>query len=427
MNKYFLIVIIFLSVSCKQQDERINNWQDDIKYLKNELPKRHKDLFFSMSKKEFKTRLDNLSGEVNELTDFEICMKLQQLIAKIGDSHTNINYKKYINRNKIIIHRFYWFKDGIYFMDPLYKHSIEKINGYPVEQIIDSLSTLITIDNNAMLKNNTLGFLQSLQILEYFGFVNPNLPQFNVENSKGKVFFTLESHNNFLSRIDSLKRLGENPKNKNWYLEIFPDSIPFTWTKRKVFFRDKYFKDSGIYYVQYNKCWSKELEEQYGDKGKAKRMPSFREFEQKVIETIDSNDITRFIFDLRFNKGGNSPQGTAFIEKLSKIDKLNREGILFVIIGRDTYSSAILNAMDFKSTTKAIFVGEETEGSPNHFGDAKSFELPKTGVIVQYSTKYFKRTENNIKTLKPDIEIEISYNDFIKGIDPVFDWIIMYK
>jgi hypothetical protein len=94
-----------------------------------------------------------------------------------------------------------------------------------------------------------------------------------------------------------------------------------------------------------------------------------------------------------------------------------------VVLGRATFSSAILNAMDFKRLTNAIFVGEETSGKPNHFGEVKSFQLPTSKLSVNYSTKYFKMTDENVNTIAPDVKIEMSFSDFMKGVDPVYEWV----
>ena len=61
--------------------------------------------------------------------------------------------------------------------------------------------------------------------------------------------------------------------------------------------------------------------------------------------------------------------------------------------------------------TNAVFVGEETGGKPNHFGEVKSFQLPSSKLPVSYSTKYFKRTDENMNTITPDVKIELSFSD----------------
>jgi C-terminal processing protease CtpA/Prc len=109
---------------------------------------------------------------------------------------------------------------------------------------------------------------------------------------------------------------------------------------------------------------------------------------------------------------------------MAEIKKINERGKLYVILGRFTFSSAIINAMDFSNKTQAIFVGEETSGKPNHYGEVRSFTLPNSGLNINYSTKYFKRSEKNLKTITPDHIIETSFKDFKEGKDPVYDWII---
>ena len=80
--------------------------------------------------------------------------------------------------------------------------------------------------------------------------------------------------------------------------------------------------------------------------------------------------------------------------------------------------------LDFKKNTNAIIVGEATSGKPNHFGEVKSFILPNSKIKTYYSTKYFKRTENNTKTITPDIKIVNSFTDFKAGKDNILSWIL---
>ncbi len=418
MKIYIFTVLILITLICKSQNERITKWHDDIQYLKTELPKRHFNLFFKLSKEEFENELDYITMQIEQLDDFEIALKIQQLITKLGDSHTNVGYGNFIDKNKILPFRLLWFNDGIFFFrvnegnNILIGKKINKINGFGINQIIDSLSTLITVDNQAIIKKNIVNMLTSIQLLEFFEFVSGNIMQLEIESSDGEIF----KHEIY---IDSL--------GKKRPVSLQTDTIPFTLLNPRMFFRDIYFKNEGVYYLQYNKCWSKELEELYGKKDKAYYMPSFKEFEQNVFNTIETKPVDKLIIDLRHNSGGNSLQGTEFITKLSKYKIINQKGKLFVIVGRRTFSSAILNVMDFKRLTHAILVGEETSGKPNHFGEVKSFRLPSSGLIVEYSTKYFKRTDKEINSIIPDYVIEMNYTDFIKGIDPVYDWIINYR
>lgn len=173
----------------------------------------------------------------------------------------------------------------------------------------------------------------------------------------------------------------------------------------------------------YNVCWSRELEVQYGNKEKAAKIPSFKEFEEQVFRVLNNGNIDKIIFDMRSNGGGHSMQGTVFIEKLAAFLNTNPKIKTYVVLGKNTFSSAILNAMDFKRLTNSIFIGEETAGKPNHFGEVRKFQLPTSNLSVSYSTKYFKRTDENLNTITPDVLIETSFADYVKGIDPVYEWV----
>jgi C-terminal processing protease CtpA/Prc len=152
-------------------------------------------------------------------------------------------------------------------------------------------------------------------------------------------------------------------------------------------------------------------------------LPSFTEFRDKIFKTIQLQDIHKLIFDIRLNSGGNSIQGSGLIKELAVVEKLKPKGKLYVVIGRKTYSSAVINAIDFLENTSAIFAGEETGGKPNHFGEVRTFQLPDSKSQVNYSTKYFKKTEKDIPALPPDVVIEEGFENFKAGIDPVFVWI----
>lgn len=80
--------------------------------------------------------------------------------------------------------------------------------------------------------------------------------------------------------------------------------------------------------------------------------------------------------------------------------------------------------MDFTNMTNAILVGEETSGKPNHLGEIRSLKLPSSALSLQYSTKYFKRTDKDLKTITPEKIIESSFTEFKHGHDPVVEWIL---
>jgi hypothetical protein len=63
--------------------------------------------------------------------------------------------------------------------------------------------------------------------------------------------------------------------------------------------------------------------------------------------------------------------------------------------------------VDLEASTNAIFVGEATGGSPNHFGDAVEVELPAAGLIARVATIHWETAgpDDERLTHEPDIEV----------------------
>ncbi len=409
----FLIGIALIQTIYTQNKNRID-WKTDLNYLAKELPEKHYNLFTVQNKEYFFSGLKSIQLEAEYLTDFQIALKIQQLIAKFGDSHTMLNFTSLIDKDQILPIHLFWTSDGLHILhttpenEKLLGCQLLSINKVPITTVIDSLSTLFAIDNQSIVKHSIPRFIPYLQILECFGFTNEKQIELELKTNTSQTQTYL---------------LKPSEMNRNNRISFKPDSIAFCVKNENVFFTDRYYPNEMTYYILYNKCWSKEIESEYGNKEKAEKMPSFKEFEKKIFNTLMNSSTDKIIFDLRYNGGGNSLQGTAFIEKLAEFLKKNPKIQPYVVLGRSTFSSAILNAMDFKRLTNAIFVGEETSGKPNHFGEVRNFQLPSSNLYVNYSTKYFKRTDEELSTITPDILIEMSFSDFTKGIDPVFEWI----
>ena len=413
MKNVILLTFLFACLTAFSQSDKKIDWNSDIAFIKVELPKNHYNLYLVKSEQDFFTGLDDISKIQNQLSDFEVAVKLQQLIATFGDSHTTLSLERFLDFNKILPIRLMWFSDGLWIQsttksnETILGTKITKINGKAINEVIDSLSTISVIDNQASVKKSVPKIIPDVQFLEYFGFT-----------SRPEIELTLEKNGETLDYT-----LNPEQMNKNNMVRVLPNPIPLCLQNTRLPFWSKVLTNDNVFYIQYNKCWSREYPPS-GFKGNIQELPSFSDFHKAIVDSIEKNDFKKVVFDIRFNGGGNSAQGTELIKDLSNIDKINDKGKLFVITGRDSYSSAIINIMDFKNSTNAILVGEETSGKPNHLGEIKSLKLPSSALTLQYSTKYFKRTDKDFKTITPDIIIEPSFPDFENGKDPVFEWIL---
>ena len=242
------------------------------------------------------------------------------------------------------------------------------------------------------------------QLLSHFGFSDTEKVSLQVVNESGT-----EEH----MAITLPASLGE-------MADIQVEAIPLGWQDQKAYFREHYFEGEKIYFIQYNRCWSREVEEDFGSGATALFMPSFKEFEKQVFQVLRKKEVDKLIFDLRFNSGGHPAQGKSFIENLHKA-KIKGKGKFYLLVGRKTSSEALINAIDYMNYDGVVVVGEESGGRPNHFGDVKRFVLPESGLIVSLATTYFQLLEEDPGAISPDVQAPETFNLFIEGVDPALE------
>lgn len=347
-----------------------------------------------------------------------VALKIQQIIAKQGDSHTSISWGNLIEKSENLPFQVYWFNEGIYVTATTKNNAmllgakLLTINGFPINQVIDSLSTLITVDNEVIVKYTCSEMIRLTQVLNYFGFVNIGQTQLEIELNGG-----------LLSKYD-LKSEPFLQKN----IISYHNDLNFSLKGTQSYFWDRYIEEEKIYYIKYNSCISKEFENRRlkhlnGECQIDENAPSFTEFQEKILKTIKQKKVEKLIFDMRINSGGSGSEVRRFIKELSKNEAINKKDRLFVVVGRKTFSAAINLIADFKRSTNATIIGEKTAGMPNHYGCVNRIQLPNSKLNAYYSTKYIKREKFDYKTIIPDVIIEESFTDYKNGIDSVYEWI----
>lgn len=413
MKSFWILPLLLLLIipGLFAQSEEVIDWDYEIDLLARELSEKHPDLFFNTDSAWYFHAMRQLASETTGKSLFQISIELQQVIAAMGDAQTQINYHFLVEKNKILPIEFYWFEDGIYVLkadkayEALLGNKLTAINDVSIEVVIDSLATLLVLDNQSVLLNQIPRMLVWFQVLEHFGFASGEELSLTVLRTKNG---------------EELKRIIYLPVELGEMLAVQPSSLPLGWQDQKSFFREQYFENEHLFYIQYNRCWSREAEEDYGSGASALFMPSFKEFEKEVFPVLKKKEIDKLVFDIRFNKGGHASQGTEFINKICKTLPKNH-GDIFVLVGRVTNASAIINTVDFMKREKVTLVGEETSGKPNHFGEVNRFVLPESRLIVSYPTRYFTLLDEDLPTIVPDVLTPLGFDQFMKGIDPAME------
>jgi C-terminal processing protease CtpA/Prc len=146
-----------------------------------------------------------------------------------------------------------------------------------------------------------------------------------------------------------------------------------------------------------------------------------------MFKELEGKELDYFIIDLRHNTGGNSAVIKPLIDGLKSFKKKSPDTWIYVVIGRKTYSSGLMAAIDITSALPATLIGEPTGGSPNSFGELQTKELPNSRLPISYSVKYFKLTDGASKTIEPDIYISPTIEDYKANNDVVLNRIFEEK
>ena len=86
----------------------------------------------------------------------------------------------------------------------------------------------------------------------------------------------------------------------------------------------------------------------------------------------------------------------------------------------------MVNTIDFKKETNAIILGEPPADRPNSYSENNEMKLPNSGVVVSFSTRYYKFLEQDTPAFEPDIRIDPDWKSFREGRDTVMEWIRDY-
>jgi hypothetical protein len=382
-------------------------WLEVLDFLQYELPKRHKNLYFQTSEANYLAQIHSLRNELNRLERPVINSEIAKIVASVGDAHTSIDIPVYY----LCPLEFYWFKDGIYAINTtksdevLRYKKITHIDGMDIGTVIAKMSTMISHENNSYLKAMlpkylpAIEFLYGLQIARTingltitYESVSGNVSEWFVPSYPFSEYQEQLNENRVAFPVDNLPLFRRDPDRHYWM---------------------EYLKKPRTLYFKYNIC--KEMAEE-----------SVQAFGERLLDVIREDAPEKLVIDMRNNTGGNSTLLDPFIDTLAKCDQINQQGRLFVIIGRDTFSSALLNVFSLKNKTHALLVGEPTGGKPNCYGEVLRVKLEQSGLRISYSTKYYQLIEDDhMPSLFPDVQLEYAIQDYLGLSDPCMEYILL--
>ncbi len=436
-KKYFLLSIVvsslLFSVTHAQNSLQLTKqqWLEDLYYATKTLIDKHPDIYYRISEDKFKLIVAKAEQNIKRsYTDEECLAAIRQVVASIHDGHTRLGINNLPGFRDIFPVRMYAFSDGIFITGISEKYAkligakVIKIGQLSPEEALARAGTLAFADN-AFSQNNQAPLIVITCKLAYGLGITERVDKLSlvVETSEG-------------SREEILLSAVTPPGANNMLngLDLGPEGIPFasafTGTEKELPLYLKHLDGNHNYwfehdkkhralYMQFNLVVHQEEE-------------SFDRFYKRMFAYMDKNatGIDTFIIDLRFNSGGNGLMVLPFMNEIIKRDHINRIGHLYILIGRRSFSAAVLLAAEMMLHTRALLVGEPAGAAQNMFSDmVNRGTLPNSRATLFVSSEYFNIAwpANNNCTIPPHFPAPFSSVDFFSGRDPALDAIFANK
>ena len=390
--------------------------------MAEEMPKRHNNLFHTMTRERFEAAVKRLDERIPQLARHQIIVEMARIVAMVGDGHTALaptRDPKIAFRSLPV--KLYLFKDGLFIraaqreQAELLGARVLRIGNASVEDAIRRAGEIIGRDNEMDVLFFAPHLLVMPEILHALGLIE----------EMGSARFTIEQGG----------RRREIVLHPAGAVDLIPPDTDTTWLPKPgwVDMRDaakaaaplwlkdptdkfwfEYLKDSRTVYAQINQVTNKETE-------------TFADFSKRLLAFVEANAVEKLILDLRLNRGGNGELLRPLEIGLIK-SKIDERGRLFTIMGRSTWSAAQFLLNRLEKYTNTIFVGEPSGSRGNVYGDSRKITLPNSGITVRVSVYYWQDWSpwDMRQWTAPHLTAELTSEDYRANRDPALLAVLNY-
>ena len=395
------------STSTTVLDGAVRRWAEDMQALGDGVRRIHPNPFWRQSEAEFDASLTAAPHHLAQLDDIDARAEVMRLTAQI-DGHTGV----YLGEAGFHLYAIHLYEFGGDFAviaaadAALVGATVLSIDGVPVADAAAAVAPYSPFDNESTIDLVVPTLLTTPEVLRAAGVIDDMAaPHYVVRLTDGSE-----------REID--------PDQLSWEEFVATDPKPIGMTKiasiPALARIDEPFwttvldaaPDGGeALYLQYN-----EVVRTSGPR-------SIDQLADEIDAALSGGNITRLVVDLRYNPGGNVREYAPLLSVLTTNPTLAAPRSLVVLIGRQTFSAAVLLATELDNLTNAVFVGEPTGGSPNLYADPSPLTLPNSGIVVNVSSEFFEAggLSDLRDAIAPDIAVTVGLDDFLAGRDPVLD------
>jgi C-terminal processing protease CtpA/Prc len=388
-------------------------WRDDLRFMTAEMERNHKNLYHSISREEFGRRVAALDARIPSLARHQIIVAMAQLVASVGDGHTNI----YPTRDtSAAFHSlpvsFTYFGDELRIraahqsQRALVGGRVLRIGERDVTDAYARVRTMIGHDNEQGVRYWAQHLLAIPEVLHALGITN-TVEDVALTIANDQRVETVVLHPFGPVEIMTGDTATLFNRREGWIdaRDLNGRSDP-AWLRRtnEVF----HFEHLGpLLYVQISQVLDSPSE-------------TLEQFSRRLRAEIQSTKPAKVALDVRLNRGGNGTLTVPLIRAIVQSSDIDRTGHLFAIIGNATFSAAQMLVDELEKYTNVTFVGEPTGSKGNVYSDSRRIVLPGSGLTVRVSIYYWQywHPADMRTATEPDIAAPMTFEAYLANEDP---------
>lgn len=407
-------------------------WVEDLDALAKGLAERHVDPFARCPQAEFDAAVADLRARMPSLSVEARQIELSRIAARLKDSHTSVAADQFGRRLRTLPIRLIWLEDGFFVMAATAAHEsllgrrVLAIGSLPIDEVATRLGTIVASDNAGAARARFSTISAFAEVLQTIGAVEsaesipitlaPAPPVAAVTPAAG------DSPQDIVPApptpptppapaAEEIVILQTSAPMRSRPLKLAPDlnsgALPVSRQPMNGNYWFAVDAPSDVVYLRYERC-TEDADRPIWALASA------------ILQASEGLKKPRLVIDLRQNPGGNSQVIRPLIDALAGAAPFQKPHAVTVLIGPRTQSSASMNAAELRQRLGATLIGQPTGQRPNHFGELKSFTLPNSGLVVQYSTKYFRPVPGDPEAVMPEIVVPLTSLDHFSFDDAAY-------
>jgi hypothetical protein len=387
-------------------------WSEDLRFVVERLEREHPALFayHDVEPERFRQEVADVERAITTAPAHEIALRLDRLVAMVGDGHTSLDAVQAgaeLARYPLTLG--YFAGELRVYAAPrehvdLLGAEVVAIDGTPVHEALDKISTLVSRDNPQELLWLGPRYLVSAEALVFVG----------ITGSAERATYELRldgSEREFVATAWALDRFSAAELMSAAEAAGAPTPLYLTRTDERYWLEP--LEEEGALYFKWNR-----IDDAPGG-------PSLGRFYDTLFDLIDARGITRLIVDLRHNNGGNFDKARRFLDELARRPALARRGGVYVLTSPQTFSAATYVAARLRFEIGATIVGEVSRANPNFTYNSESVTLPRSGLVLEYTDRVHEPVPfpdlHERRYLPVDLPVERTFADYLAGRDPVLE------